>query len=222
MSAAAELMRKYQAIADASEQERIRARTAIFDYDRSIAEKEKKNAERQQAYTDSAVAVASGLPEHENLPDAQLMEKTREEVAVAPLVRKQLENVKINAELAAVRDKRLAEEAQADFIFSVGLVPALQEFHNAFDELRDAAIKLMAAHISVFPKGDGARSFVEFYGPAAQMIESLQAINWPNEFRYRVRPNWLPVNGRILPDEMPGMGEARREIQALINEGLAA
>ena len=221
MSAAAKLMRETSATAIATRADAQRITQRRYDYDKTVASTQKWFAEAQQKHADNAVAVVSGLPGREDLPDVRLMEKARVDIEVADTVRQQLDAQKKNAELAVIRDDRAAASAKEAFLHEVALVPALQDFHEAFDSLGWAAIRLMAAHREVYGRSEQATSHDAFFGPAAELIRSLQALNWPNAHRYSVRPGWLPVN-RFYADEMPGWTEAHREVHALVSQELAA
>ncbi|MEH3123009.1 MAG: hypothetical protein PGN16_13710 [Sphingomonas phyllosphaerae] len=219
-AAAAKLMRETSATAIASHEKVRSATQRISDYDKGIVSTQAWLAGAQQKHADNAVAVVSGLPEHQDLPDVRAMEKARVEIEVADTVRQQLEVQKKNAELAMLRDDRAAASAKENYLFEVVLQPALRDFHEAFAGVGEAAVRLMAAHRAVYPDDRSLGSYVAMHGPAAELIQSLQGLSWPNTYRYNVRPSWIP---RQFPQHMPpGFMEAHSEILALVKEELAA
>lgn len=219
-AAAAKLMRETSATAIASREEAQRATQRRYDYDKEIVSKQKWYADAQQKHADNAVAVVSGLPEHQDLPDVRAMEKARVEIEVADTVRQQLDTQKKNAELAVIRDDRAAATAKENYLFEMVLQPALQDFHEAFAGVGEAAVRLMAAHRAIYPDDRSLGSYVTMHGPAAELIQSLQGLSWPSTYRYNVRPSWIPSQ---FPQHMPpGFMEAHSEILALVKEELAA
>ncbi len=228
MSAVAELRREAAATAAteaAASKENLVAMMAPYNHEGAVASDKKQLAEWEQQYTESAVAEASGLPERGRLPDAQAMEKLRAKIAVAPAVKQQLESKKASAALALARAKREAVDAKAALLHEVAIKPALQEFREAFAALGEAGTRLMAAHRQAYPnENDGAwsPSYQALFGPVGELFTTLHGIDWPNPYRYSIRPDWLPSHGRFFPDEMPRMDEAMSEVAAILKEELTA
>ncbi len=194
--------------------------------DASEAAKRKQLESAEAAYADSALSMALGDGPSLNLPDAQAMEHLRAEIRVADIVRQQLEMRTRSARLAVTKAEREAKQATHDLLHEAGLSPALQDFHNAFEALGAAALRLQAAHYTVYKthgvSNVNARSFLDFYGPAAELVETLINIDWPNKYPYDVRPAWLKHKGRYLPDGLPGMKQALLEMESIVQKELTA
>lgn len=225
MSAAADRMREARAALKVAEAENLRATLAPASYKEAVKAKAKQLAKDEQRYADNAVAVASGKPECLSLPDAQAMEKLRAEIAVAPLVEQQLETAMKGAKLALERAKREADTANGAFLHVVSIAPALEEFRHAFNVLGDAAVRLMAAHRKAYPHENSNSwdpTYAATFGPVGELLTAMHGMDWPSTYRYDVRPSWLPRHGAFFAGEMAGMLEAMRDVDAALQEGVAA
>lgn len=208
----------------AAEKANHAALVAPYNHNHDVAACQQQLAEMEQKYTNNAVAVASGLPEHANLPDAQEMEKLRAKIAVSPMVTQQLESNRTSAAKALERAKRDAVTAKGALLHEVAIKPALQEFEEAFEALGQAGVRLMAAHRQAYPnENDGSwnPSYQALFGPVGELFTAMNGMHWPNPYRYNIRPGFLAQN-RFLPDELGGFAEATQETIALMQEELAA
>lgn len=195
----------------------------------SIHEKATKaNASRlatiEAAYIANATSEALGLEPKEDVPDANVLEKLRAEAAVAEPVRRQLALNLEEANRALEHGEAVHKESIATYLREEALEPALVDWEQALNGLRDAAINVMAAHKLVYHDFNDNRplylSANDFSGPVAQWLAALREMNWPFH-PYSIRPDWLPDHGVFWPDLLPGVAERTEELLTKVKGGAA-
>ena len=194
---------------------RDEAAARLSAHERATEVKASQFAEMEGVYVANAASKALGLDRAQDLPDANVLEKLRADVAIGEPVRRLLAaNLeRCEGELKAAQGKHKA--AVCDYLREVAVPPALDEFHTAFEGLRDAAVNLMAAHYLAYRKFDDRAPMLnnaqEAYGPASEWLFDLNRATWPT-YPDKIRPAWLPENGRFYPDELPGVAERVAEL----------
>lgn len=182
-------------------------------------------AEAEQQIKTHHTAVALGSEVVPPAPDFSTIETLRAKVAIAGQVSIELKARLSAADQSLEKATRERNKAISDHIRHSVLDPARVELADAWDKVRAAIEKIMAAHVLAYQKFDdnarAASCVNDLYGPAAHCVSTLIASDW-RQWPYSVKPDWLPWGGRIDNCNMPGVDERANQLRAKIEEELSA
>ncbi len=201
---------------------RDKAASRLAEHVKTSALKANELAGYEAIFIAKATSDALGVESTQELPDANIIEKLRADIAVSEPVRRELTNNLSKCENALKLSEVAHKYAISDHLKDAIVRPALNELHRAFDSVREAAIELVAAHKLAYHDYSDQRppyhDANDIYGPIAQWLGSVHKMAWP-DYPYDIRPAWLSTQGRFWADELPGVVE---RIQELRNEVEAA
>lgn len=148
-------------------------------------------------------------------PSVEELENLRTDLELSANVALVLNGRRTAANLALVAAKRAHRDGYRNHLVATVMAPANAELQAAFDHLRDAAAKQMAAHYVVHRKLNDdapvANDPLDLYGPTAEFLYQIRLRPWA-DYPYSIRPGWLPVHGTFWPDELPGVHDRIKEL----------
>jgi hypothetical protein len=197
---------------------KARVKAQDQETDRMVGLLASLEADREQ----NMLAAALDRPLPTPAPNVAEMETLRADIEISKRVSVELERQATTAEQAHSEAERECKAQISNDLQDTAVGPARDAFADALDAVREAAVKLMAAHKLAYhdysERKPPYHSANDVSGPAAQWLATLQTMQWP-DYPYSIRPAWLPVNGRFWPDELPGVAKQTALLKASVDQG---
>lgn len=131
-------------------------------------------------------------------------------------------SLKSSADASAEAERKLVQQ----HLVTSEIEPATQEVANAFEVLRHALVKLMAAHYVTYERHGNPNRWQDsdvWYGPAGKFVDELNHVVKFSNVPCSIKPAWLPNTvGRANSINMTGVAEAESAVMERLQEELAA